>query len=289
MDIFEKDLTKLSTIRVKSHAKYFCEPQNINDIQEAIEFKISHNLKHVILGNGSNILFSKENYEDVLFIKLSGEFNFFKINKDAIDIGAAYPLKLAGKQLIKNGYSDYIFFNLIPACIGGAITQNAGVGNGSEIKDVCISATLFDISNNKVVELANKECLFEYRNSIIKKEKNQFIVLYSKFSISNRTSDVDSLISLSRDRIQEKVDREPSGYSFGSTFMNSKLPAWQCIKNIKNKLDVINGVCYSEKHKNWIVNHGNSRGADIVSLIENTQKLVKEELDIDLVNEVRII
>ena len=289
MKISEKDLTKLSTIRVKSYAQYYCEPQNINDIKKAIKFKLKHNLKHVVLGNGSNILFSKENYEDILFIKLSGDFSFFEINEKSIDIGAAYSLKLAGKELVKNGYSDYIFFNLIPACVGGAIAQNAGVGRNNEIKDVCISITLFDILNNKVVELANKDCLFEYRNSIIKKNRDQFIILSSKFNNNNKTSDIEGLISICRDKIQEKVTREPSGYSFGSTFMNDRMPAWECVKNIKDKLNARNNICYSEKHSNWIVNNGDANGKDILDLIRQTQKLVKGKLDIELINEVRII
>ena len=56
-------------------------------------------------------MFSREQYDDILFIKLGEEFDFFKINENSIDIGAAYSLKLAGKELIKNGYSDYIFFS----------------------------------------------------------------------------------------------------------------------------------------------------------------------------------
>ena len=69
MNIIQKELTRFSTIRTKSYAKYFCSPQNIEDLKEAIEFKFTNKLKHVILGNGSNILFSKEEYDDILFIK----------------------------------------------------------------------------------------------------------------------------------------------------------------------------------------------------------------------------
>ena len=45
----------------------------------------------------------------------------------------------------------------------------------------------------------------------------------------------------------------------------------------------------AEKHSNWIVNYGNAKGEDIVNLIRETRKLVKEELDIELLNEVKII
>ena len=168
MEIIEQDLTKFSTIRVKSFAKYFCIVNNINDLKAAFKFKSDNNLNYVVLGNGSNILFSKERYDDIVFIKLSGDFEYLTI-KDCIDIGAAYSLKLAGRKLVKNGYKDYIFFNLIPACIGGAVAQNAGTGPNEEIKDVCISVKLYDIKNNDILEFENKNFKFDYRNSIIKK------------------------------------------------------------------------------------------------------------------------
>tara|TARA_B100000700_G_C15013877_1_gene842328 strand:+ start:1341 stop:2207 length:867 start_codon:yes stop_codon:yes gene_type:complete len=288
MKIINQELTKFSTIRTKSFAKYYCEPESVSDLEETLAFSSAKNLSIVMLGNGSNILFSKSLYDNILFIKLAGDFNFFKINHDLISIGASYSLKLAGRELIKKGFSDYIFFNLIPACIGGAITQNAGTGIGEEIKDVCVSINCFDILNGKVVNLTNEECLFEYRNSIIKKDPNRYIVLSANFSIIDKVKDVKALEAKTKARISEKINREPLGYSFGSTFINSSMPAWECIKNIRSKLNPSYGAFFSEKHNNWIINK-NASGEDIIALIKDAQKLVKEELNINLMNEVRII
>ena len=69
-----------------------------------------------------------------------------------------------------------------------------------------------------------------------------------------------------KEKIADKVDREPFGYSFGSTFMNARFPAWECVKHIKNSLDSTRGAFYSRKHSNWIINN-NSSGLDIVNLI----------------------
>ena len=112
MEIIEKDLTKLSTIRVKSLAKYFCEPTNVIDLKKAIEFSSKNNLEIEVLGNGSNILFSKEVYKKKLFLKLKGDFHFFNEYENFIEIGAAFYLKIAGKKMIKMGLKDYLFFHL---------------------------------------------------------------------------------------------------------------------------------------------------------------------------------
>ena len=288
MKIIEQDLTKFSTIRTKSYAKYFCIINNLSDLEAAFKFKLDNDLDYVVLGNGSNLLFSKDRYDDILFIKLSGDFDFFKIKDSIANIGAAYSLKLAGRELIKNGYQDYIFFNLIPACIGGAVAQNAGTGLNEEIRNVCISVKLYDIKNSEILECENKSFKFDYRNSIVKKIPDRYVILSAKFDLKNKTSNVESLLNNVKERITEKINREPSGYSFGSTFMNSKTPAWEIINDIKGNLKNDIGAFYSEKHSNWIVNNY-ANGRDIANLIKATQNLAKKDLNIQLMNEVRII
>ena len=52
-----------------------------------------------------------------------------------------------------------------------------------------------------------------------------------------------------KERISEKIDREPSGYSFGSTFVNNKLPVWKCIEHVKKNLKYSGGVLFSKTSK----------------------------------------
>ena len=288
MNIVEKDLKKYSTIRTKSHTKFFCTVNNVSDLENAFKYKTNNNLDYVVLGNGSNILFSKERYEDILFIKLSGDFDFFEINDSFANIGAAYSLKLAGKELIKNGYQDYIFFNLIPACIGGAIAQNAGTGPSEEMRDVCISVKVFDIKNKNILELNNQSFAFEYRNSIVKKIPKRYVILSAKFDLTNQTSEIENLLKDMKIRIHDKLSREPAGYTFGSTFMNSEKPAWETVKKIKDRLKSNINAFYSDKHNNWIINK-TARGEEVASLIRQTQNLAKRELNIILEKEVTII
>tara|TARA_Y100001980_G_C14549080_1_gene330721 strand:+ start:221 stop:1087 length:867 start_codon:yes stop_codon:yes gene_type:complete len=288
MEIISQNLTKFSTIRTKSFAKYFCTVNNVIDLENAFKYKTNNNLNYVVLGKGSNILFSKERYEDILFIKLSGDFDFFEINDSFANVGAAYPLKLAGKELIKNGYQDYIFFNLIPACIGGAIAQNAGTGPSEEMSDVCISVKVYDIKNKNILELSNESFNFDYRSSIVKKIPNRYVILSAKFDLRNQTSEIENLLKNMKTRISDKLNREPAGYTFGSTFMNSEKSAWKTVKAIKDRLKCNIDASYSDKHNNWIINK-TAHGKEIASLVKKTQNLAKKELNIILKKEVTII
>ena len=108
--VIEKDLKGFSTIRTNSYAKYYAELNSTDDIKEAIDFKNKNNLKFKVLGNGSNILFSKEYYDNILFLKFGDGFNFIKYYDNYVEIGSSYSLIQAGRELIYKGYQDYIFF-----------------------------------------------------------------------------------------------------------------------------------------------------------------------------------
>ena len=68
-------------------------------------------------------------------MQLGDSFKKIKFYNNYVEIGGSYSLIQAGRKLINAGYGDYIFFNLIPATIGGAVRQNAGTGQDEEIKD----------------------------------------------------------------------------------------------------------------------------------------------------------
>ena len=288
LKIIEKDLTKESTIRTPSYAKYFAVINSSDDFKDAINFKIKNNLFIKIIGNGSNILFSKEYYDKILFLKLGEEFKFLNFNDKNVEIGGSYSLIQAGRNLVSKGYKDFIFFNLIPATIGGAVRQNAGTGLNEEIKDVCISCKVFDIKKNNVVDFSSEQLLFEYRNSIIKKNKDRFVVLSAKFKLENKVDSTEPILSEMKNRVKEKTNREPKGYCFGSTFMNNKKSAWEYVDSIIDDIEQNNNVYFSKKHKNWIINN-NGTGNDVKNLITLAQKLIKEKLNIDLKEEVDII
>ena len=286
--IIEKDLTKFSTIRTKSYTKYYAELNNADDIKKAMDFKNKNNLAFKVLGNGSNILFSKDYYDDILFLKFGDGFNFITFYDNYVEIGSSYSLIQAGRELIYKGYQNYIFFSLIPATIGGAVRQNAGTGSKEEIKDVCLSCKVYDIEKNEKIEFDSDDMDFSYRSSIIKKNPNRYIVISSKFKLENKTDKINDLIVEMKDRVKEKKNREPSGYSFGSTFVNDEKKAWEYVNTIYNNLDLCDDYCFSNKHKNWIINRS-GKGKDIFGLINMVQKEVFNEFNINLKLEVDII
>ena len=284
----EKDLTKYSTIRTPSYTKHFSIINSEDDIKLAMEFIKKNNLIFKFIGNGSNILFSKDFYDNILFLKLGDNYNKVDFFDDYIEIGGSYSLIQAGRQLINKGYADFIFFNLIPATIGGAVRQNAGTGDGEEIKDVFLSATVYNVNKNKIEEILCDDFNFGYRTSLIKKYPNNYIVLSTKFKLSNKVNDINKLVDYMKSRVKEKIDREPKGFCFGSTFMNADKPAWKYIDKIYAELEKNNKINFSNKHKNWIINDGYD-GMDVKNLILDAQRLLENNFNVRLKEEVDII
>ena len=121
---------------------------------------------------------------------------------------------------------------MIPATIGGAVRQNAGTGNGEEIMSVFLSALVYDLKEQKLIELSLNDLDFSYRNSIIKKQPNRYIVISAKFKLEKKLNNISELIIKMKNRVKEKTDREPKGFCFGSTFINLDKPAWQYVDKI---------------------------------------------------------
>jgi UDP-N-acetylmuramate dehydrogenase len=63
--------------------------------------------------------------------------------------------------------------------------QNIGA-YGVEAKDSIQAITAFDTQLNKWVVLQNKDCHFDYRNSLFKQEKNRYIITEVQFSLQKQ-------------------------------------------------------------------------------------------------------
>jgi len=289
--IIEKDLTKLATIHTESITKYFCQVNSIDEINESIEYAKRNKLKVKTIGNGTNILFTQEKYEDKLFLKLGQGFNYFTENDDFVEIGGAYSFMRAGKKLTNAGYADFIYMTLIPGSLGGGVRQNAGTTYEGEVKDAFISAELYDIENKEVIELNKNEMNFSYRNSILQDIPNKYIILSAKFLLRDKVDDVDNLKKLVVEKQHIKKEKEPNGFIFGSTFksMNYKKKVWWYIDQVGLRGKMIGGAKFSEKHANWIVNYNNANANDILSLIYEAQNKVSDNFAINLKIEVDLI
>jgi len=292
-------LAEYATLKIGGSAKYFFSADDNEDIIRAIKAAKKFGLPFFILGGGSNILFSDDGF-DGLVIKIQSSKS--KIQNNIIWAEAGMMLSELVKLAEEEGLSGLEWAAGIYGTVGGAIRGNAGAFDG-QILDVVKTVEYFDAQKEKIEQRSNKECCFDYRSSIFKKNKN-FIIFSCELELKKGN----------REEIKRKIDgyksyreeRHPLNYpSAGSVFKNPKpteriirdypeivkdgvVPAGFLIEQAGLKGRIVGGAQISEKHCNFIVNLGNAAAKDILELIKIVKENVKNKFGINLEEEIFI-
>lgn len=198
MKIFENSsLKKHNTFGIDVSAKYFLEANSVSDIQNLLEDKKLNSQIRLILGGGSNILFTK-NFDGVV---LKNNIKGIELVKEDSE---NYFVKAGGGEVwhefvlhcIKNNYAGVENLSLIPGCVGAVPIQNIGA-YGVEQKETFYELEAIDLFENKKVVFNNSDCQFGYRDSIFKREarpndqkvgqaKNKFIITSVTFKLNKK-------------------------------------------------------------------------------------------------------
>lgn len=177
-------LKSYNTFGIDATAAYFTEIRTVAELQALLTHSIYKAMPKLILGGGSNLLFTQD--FDGLVIKIAIE-GIDKINEDAqhvyVQAGAGVVWHQLVLYCIEHAYAGIENLSLIPGTVGAAPMQNIGA-YGVEIKEIFdrLEAVHIDTGNTRV--FTNEECQFGYRESIFKKElKGQYVITRVTFRL----------------------------------------------------------------------------------------------------------
>lgn len=175
-------LKKLNSFGINVSAKYFARFNSTTELAEILKASNEHKL---ILGGGSNILFTQNFNGLVLKNEIDG---VEKIKEDAdyvyIKAGAGVDWHRFVLYCIENNFAGAENLSLIPGSVGASPMQNIGA-YGVEIKDIFYELDAFHIKDKKLVTFTNKDCEFGYRESVFKnKFKSQFVITSVTFKLN---------------------------------------------------------------------------------------------------------
>lgn len=185
MELFEDfSLKPFNTFGIDVNARYFAEATSEEDI-----IKLAGNLQEdfqplLILGGGSNILFTKNFPGTVLKISTKG-INIVKEDDEFVWIMAEAGENWDDlvKYSVEKGWGGLENLSAIPGNAGTGPVQNIGA-YGVELKDTLVELETFDIESRKKRIFSNEECRFGYRDSVFKvKYKDRFIILNVTFHL----------------------------------------------------------------------------------------------------------
>jgi UDP-N-acetylmuramate dehydrogenase len=301
MNKFEKFSTKLTEILdpndieidepMKNHTSFkvggpvdiLVTPEGFKQVTDVIGFCKKAEVPYYIIGNGSNLLVKDGGIRGVV-IKLC-KLDEIKVEDNRIIAESGATLKDLSDIAMENSLTGFEFACGIPGSIGGAVTMNAGAYNG-EIVNVIESAKIID--KNGTIRTLDKESLdLGYRMSSIL--KYGYTVLEVTLKLDK--GDCNKIKTRIEDLNKRRSEKQPLEYaSAGSTFKRpegyfaAKLIEDSGLKGVR-----VGDAEVSEKHSGFIVNKGNATAKDVLDLISIVQKKVKENFNIDLLTEVRIL
>ena len=277
-------LKKYNTYRIDTKCKYLFFPKNREELIELIKYLKNNKIKYLVLGNGSNIIFSKEYYDSVI-IKLDRLKNM-KVLDNIIEVEAGYSLIKLSLDTAKLSLSGLEFASGIPGNIGASIAMNAGAYNHS-LGEIVESVEVLDPSYN-IITMKKEELNFSYRDSIFKKNKN-YIIISAKIKLTK--SNTKEILEIIEKRRLRRIETQPLEYpSAGSVFRNPEnMHAGALIEECGLKGYSIGGAKVSEKHANFIVNYNEATGDDIINLINHIKEKVYDKYKVKLILEQIII
>tara|TARA_B100001093_G_scaffold188665_1_gene181228 strand:+ start:5966 stop:6970 length:1005 start_codon:yes stop_codon:yes gene_type:complete len=246
------------------------------------------NEKLLILGGGTNILFTKDIEYPILKIEIKG---IEIINEDEdevlVSVGAGENWNDLVWWSIENNFGGIENLVSIPGNVGSAPIQNIGA-YGKEIKEVIENCRGVFIENSTIKIFNKQECKFSYRSSVFKEElKNKFIISNVTIRLSKKNHIINTDYSSLKNALIESGLANPSIKNIAEcvhTIRCNKLPNYKKIGNAgsffknpiikKNKLKEIKSS-YPE-----IINHkikGSEYKISAAWLIDNSGfKKIKE-------------
>lgn len=281
----DEPMYRHTSFRVGGCADIFVTCCNEDELAKLLGMLDETGERHMLIGNGSNLLFSDEGYRGVL-IGLGGDFDKIEIIDDVIVAGSSVLLSRVSSVACENALTGIEFAGGIPGSIGGAMYMDAGA-YGGEMRDIVSSVRLMSPDGDRIFERSNSEMEFTYRHSAIQDDGS--IVISARLQLAH--GDRKAIRARITELNEKRNSKQPINFpSAGSTF---KRPvggyAAALIEEAGLKGETVGGAEVSTKHSGFIINRGGATCADILELIDIVEKRVFEDSGIRLEPEVRII
>lgn len=173
--------------------------ESITDIEA---LNLSRNEPFIVLGEGSNVIFTAD-YAGKVLINHFQNLNINELEHEVfVTAGAGMNWHLFVCQMSESGYYGLENLAYIPGTVGATPVQNIGA-YGVEVKSFIHNVVCYDIREKSITNFSNEDCGFAYRNSRFKTPEwqSRYIIIAVTFQLSKTFNPV-----LSYKEINERLD-----------------------------------------------------------------------------------
>ncbi len=283
-------MAKHTSWRTGGFARQYVQASSLTTLSECIA-QLPADEKLLWLGLGSNTLIRDGGFNGTV-IATQGVMTQLEVAENSEDetiiyVGAGVASAKLARFCSRLSLSGAEFFAGIPGLVGGALAMNAGAFGGETWPLVRAVETM-----NHKGEIKRRDAKeFEYGYRFVNGLNNEWFISATLCLQKNKSNLPDSNILDIKQLLAKRAASQPTGVaSCGSVFQNPKAGfAAQLIETCGLKGKRIGGAIVSEKHANFIINENNATATDIEELILFVQKTVKDEHNIELQTEVKIV
>lgn len=184
-------LKPYNTFGIEAVASDFVEIRNQDELEELIKSGILADKEHLVLGGGSNLLFTRD-FNGICILLRNRGISIVGEEGDLVFVRTE-----AGENwhdfvqwCIKNELAGIENLSLIPGNVGSSPVQNIGA-YGVELKDVLYSCGIFNLEQCEWQMLSNEDCRFGYRSSIFKEKLRKKAIVWSVTFVLSRKARIN--------------------------------------------------------------------------------------------------
>ena len=277
----QESMAEHTTFKVGGNAACLLELETEEQLIKVNRYLRMIEMPFFVLGNGSNTLVKDEGYQGIV-LQISDKMNKIRVEGNRIIAQAGALMSQVAVVAMEHSLAGLEFASGIPGTVGGGVVMNAGA-YGGELCQVVSEVTVVN-KDSDVLVLDNAAMEFGYRQSAIKNQP--FVVTQVVFELT--PGDRDTIKATIDDLTARRREKQPLEYpSAGSTF---KRPEGHFAGELIMKAGLrgfqIGGAKVSDKHCGFVINADHATAEDVLAVIREVQRRVKEQFGVDLEPEV---
>jgi UDP-N-acetylmuramate dehydrogenase len=280
-------LARLTTVRTGGPAEFFARAGTLDELERLVAWAAGEGVEVGVVGSGSNLLVADDGVRG-LVVKLDRDLSKIELDGTRVRCGGGARLPAVAARAAQAGLTGLEFGVNIPGTVGGAVRMNANA-YGGELARVLEWVEV--VSPAGLERREPQQLGFAYRRSSLGPAE---IVARASFSLTPAAS--ESVKATLADMRARRKAAQPSGIkTFGSTFKNPGDPRAEG-RTAGELLDAsgcrglrIGGATFSTKHANFVENSGAATTADVVALMAEGRRRVKERFGVTLEAEVQTL
>ena len=281
----DERMSRRTTWRIGGPAALLVKPNDLAALKRTVEVLDREGVEWVVLGKGSNVLVSDEGYDGCVIL-LGRDFS--RIGADpgdgTITAGAGAVLSRLVNEAYKRGLSGLECCAGSPGTVGGAVSMDAG--SRDEWIGRAVRSLIVLRPDGSLHRYPGDEVEWGYRYTSIPPNE---LILEATFSLEPARKD-----EISRDmerRLARRRRSQPLGKpSCGSVFRN---PPDQSVGRLLEDCGLkgysVGRAEVSEVHANFIVNNGGATAEDVLSVMREMFRRVRDKHGIELRPEVKFL